>query len=46
MGDRMPIVVRTPDLRTDLPPADAMRVRQAILRRAAKAARQSKGMKQ
>jgi len=27
MGVRQPIVVRTPDLRTDLPPAEAERVR-------------------
>lgn len=44
MGGRQPIVVRTPDLRTDLPPAEAERVRLAVIKRARKAQRVRKGM--
>ena len=41
-----PIVVPTPELRTDLPPADAERVRLAQIKRARKAAIQKRNMQQ
>lgn len=44
MATRAPLVIRTPKPRDDLPAAVALRLRLAAMKRARRAARQSKGM--